>query len=194
MGHPAEKLATDRFTYGDYREWPEDERWELIHGEAYNMSPAPGTRHQRMVGELHSQLHEPLRDYPCEAFVAPFDVRLPEAGESDDLVDTVVQPDVSIICDKGKLDERGCKGAPDFVAEVLSPHTARKDLTVKRDLYESAGVKEYWIVDPANRYVMIHRLGEEGRYGRPEILEPEGEAKLAAVEGIAIDLARLFGE
>ncbi|WP_365305251.1 Uma2 family endonuclease [uncultured Thiodictyon sp.] len=132
----------DRFTYGDYRRWPDDERWELIDGEAYNMCPAPTRIHQELVLEIAAQVHAFLRGGPCKVYVAPFDVRLPKADEADERVDTVVQPDIAVICDPGKLDDAGCRGAPDWIVEVLSPCTAAKDQREKRDAYERVGVRE----------------------------------------------------
>jgi Uma2 family endonuclease len=117
MMQPARKIG--HFVYGDYRRWTAEERWELIDGEAWDMSPAPTRSHQQMVLELTTQIHRFLRDKPCEVCTAPFDVRLPRADEADDRVDTVVQPDITVICDPAKLDEAGCRGAPDWIIEVL---------------------------------------------------------------------------
>ncbi len=149
----------ERFTYGDYLTWNGDERWELIDGVAYDMSPAPRVAHQRILMELGRQFATWLRGKPCQIFPAPFDVRLPEAGESDALVETVVQPDLTVICDKRTLDEAGYRGAPELVVEILSPSTAQKDLKIKFARYERAGVKEYWIVEPEGKTVQISRLG-----------------------------------
>jgi Putative restriction endonuclease len=104
----------ERFTYGDYLTWDDGERWELIDGVPYNMSPAPTVRHQAISRELLTEFALHLRGKPCQVFAAPFDVRLPEADESDDLVETVVQPDLSVVCDKKKLDDAGCRGAPEL--------------------------------------------------------------------------------
>jgi Uma2 family endonuclease len=174
-----------RFTYGDYRGWPDDERWELIDGEAYDMSPAPTRAHQGLVLEIAAQAHAFLRDGPCQVYVAPFDVRLPRTDESDDRVDTVVQPDIATICDPAKLDDAGCRGAPDWIVEVLSPRTAAKDQRQKRDAYERAGVREYWLVHPTDRTLMIYRLAD-GAYGRPEVQPLAGETAVAAIDGLRI--------
>lgn len=120
-------LRQGYYTYRDYYTWPIDERWELIDGKAYNMSPAPTRRHQEVAGELFRQTANFLQNHPCQIYAAPFDVRLPRGGEADDLIDTVVQPDLSVICDSEKLDKAGCRGAPDWIIEVLSPATAAKD-------------------------------------------------------------------
>jgi len=142
MGLPARQHEYG-FTYADYLGWPEGERWELIDGEAFAMSPAPTNHHQLIVGELFAAIHEHLRGKPCRPFVAPFDVRLPRAGTANAEVDTVVQPDISVVCDPDKLkDNHGCLGAPDWVIEVLSPGTAVRDQRTKRALYEHHGVAE----------------------------------------------------
>ena len=127
----------ERFTYGDYVTWDDDERWELIDGVPYNMSPAPRVRHQAISRELLAEFVLYLRGKSCQVFAAPFDVRLPESDERDDLVETVVQPDLSVICDRGKLDDAGCRGAPDLIVEILSPGTAHKDLKVKFDFLKA---------------------------------------------------------
>jgi len=134
----------DSFSYRDYKAWDDGIRYELINGEAFMMS-APDERHHDLVTSIYTQLREQLSGSPCKPFIAPFDVRLfPEEDESDD---TVLQPDIFVVCDREKLsDGKACKGAPDFVVEVTSPSTKIIDLFNKKDLYRRAGVKEYWIV------------------------------------------------
>ncbi len=182
---PAAALKIGRFTYGDYRRWPEEARWELIDGEVWDMSPAPTRSHQQIVVELITQIHGFLRGKPCEVYAAPFDVRLPRADEADDQVDTVVQPDIAVICDPTKLDDFGCRGAPDWVVEVLSKGTAQKDHGVKRDLYERHGVQEYWLVHPTDRVLTIYRLAD-GAYGKPDVLTLTGETSVGAIDGLRI--------
>jgi Uma2 family endonuclease len=185
-----------RHTYGDYRRWPEDMRYELIDGISYAMAPAPSLRHQEVLLELARQVANALRDNPCRPFIAPFDVRLPRANEADDRIDTVVQPDLSVICDRTKLDDRGCRGAPDWVVEVLSPATAAHDQILKRDVYERAGVREYWLVHPVDRVVTSYRQEVAG-FGRPDIRELSGRQRVEAVLGLEIDwdtFAPLFEE
>lgn len=157
-------------TYGDYCRWPEDLRYELIDGVAYAMSPAPSPRHQEIVGEIYRQIADALEGGACRVYLAPFDVRLPHADEADDRIDTVVQPDLSIICDRDKIDDRGCRGAPDWVIEIISPATAGHDQIIKRDLYERHGVREYWIIHPTDRIVSIYSL-IDGAYGKPDVHE-----------------------
>ena len=183
---PQPVLKHDHFTYADYRRWPEDERWELIDGQAYAMSPAPTRGHQAMVVELVRQIANALLDKPCELYVAPFDVRLPKTGEADDQVDTVVQPDIAVVCDERKLDDAGCRGAPDWIVEVISPRTAARDHGEKRDAYERAGVPEYWLVHPTDLTLMIYRLAPNGTYGRPEVLPLTGVTAVAAIPGLGI--------
>jgi Uma2 family endonuclease len=180
---------TQRHTYGEYRRWPEETRYELIDGYAYAMAPAPSRQHQEMLGELFRQVANALEGHSCRAFIAPFDVRLPRAGEADDEVDTVVQPDLSVVCDPAKLDERGCRGAPDWVVEVLSPATAGHDHILKRAVYERAGVREYWLVHPLDRIVTIYRL-ESGHYGAPEVRELTGRQPLGVPVEAEIDWDR----
>jgi len=175
-------------TYGDYKTWPADERWELIDGVSYCMSPAPSRLHQQFVLELGRQIANRLRASAseCEVYVAPFDIRLPRAEETDDTVDTVVQPDIAVICDRTKLDEAGCRGAPDWIIEVLSPATAAKDQIQKRALYERHGVQEYWLVHPTDCTVTVYKL-LDGQYGKPDISELAGHLPAAVVAGLEID-------
>ena len=176
------------YTYADYLTWPEDVRYELIDGTAWLMSPAPGRRHQEVVGEIFFQTRQALDGKNCRAYLAPFDVRLPKSDEADELIDTVVQPDVLVVCDPDKLDEAGARGAPDWVVEVLSPSTAGHDQTRKLAAYERAGVAEVWLVHPADRVLTRYRL-VDGRYGRPEIQELEGVTAVAGLPEISIDWA-----
>lgn len=182
---------TLQYTYADYLTWSDEQREELIDGVAYvKEPPAPSRSHQELVGELFYQIKLALQGKPYRTYVAPFDVRLPKCGEADDLIDTVVQPDVLIVCELGKLDERGMRGAPDWVAEVLSPSTASHDQIRKVPVYERAGVREVWLVHPIDRMLTLYRL-EDSRYGRPLILELKGRTGIHAVPGVSIDWDRL---
>lgn len=191
MDQAADETAK-KFTYGDYLGWPEEERWELIEGIPYNLTPAPSTIHQIIVGELFRQISTFLLDRDCLPFIAPFDVRLPEAEEADDEIITVVQPDIAVICDPAKLDKRGCRGAPDVIIEVLSPATAAKDQIQKVALYEKHGVPEYWTVHPTDRLITVRRLGSEGRYGTPFFHEAKGMLPVITLPGLEIDLDGVF--
>ncbi len=190
MPHVQRRLE-ERFTYGNYRIWPENERWELINGVAYDMSPAPSRSHQNILGELFFQFRSQLADRMCRAYLAPFDVRLPEGDEVDDDIVTVVQPDIVVVCDRNKLDDKGCKGAPDLIIEIISPSTASKDLHEKFKLYERAGVKEYWIVHPRDRTVMVFRRESDG-FGRAAMFAGEEQIKVPLLGDLVIDLKQAF--
>ncbi|MDP2430874.1 MAG: Uma2 family endonuclease [Pseudomonadota bacterium] len=186
MGLPQIKSEDKpRYTYADYLSWQGDERYQLIEGDAFLMAPAPAVRHQAVVMEVASQAHVALKGTPCQVFTAPLDVRLLNADKSDDQIDTVVQPDVLAVCDPRKVDERGIRGAPDWVVEVLSPFTAGLDHVKKRRLYEQAGVREYWLIQPMDRVLTVYTL-KDGAYGRPHIQELEGETPVGVLEGVAI--------
>ena len=161
------------FTYKDYYSWGEDVRCELINGVPHMMS-APGVWHQQTAGKIHRQVDEFLDDKPCLAFIAPFDVRLsPQDDESDILV---VQPDVLVVCDREKLsDGKACRGAPDFAVEVVSEGSLKKDFVVKKNLYEKAGVREYWVVDNEEvyKYVLLNGKYHEKVYKLEEKLVVE---------------------
>jgi len=151
---------TDRlFTYADYRDWElaEGERYELIHGEAFAMA-APGELHQLILMELASQFHIFLKGKPCKVFPAPYDVRLFYAEHDND--DTVVQPDITVVCDEKKRSSEGCRGAPDLVIEILSPSNSATEMERKFRLYRQAGVREYWIVNPENKGLTVFQFGE----------------------------------
>ncbi len=183
----------ERFTYGQYYHWDDGERWELIDGVPYNMTPAPRRRHQGILIHVASRIENFLRDKPCQIYSAPFDVRLPDFDEQDDdEVPTVVQPDLVVVCDEKKLDDRGCRGAPDLVVEILSSSTSRKDLTVKFDLYERAGVREYWIIHPSEESLMIFTLGRDGTYGRPQGYGRGDRVTSTVLEGLELDLEEVF--
>lgn len=177
-----------RHSYREYRTWPEDVRYELIDGVAYAMSPAPARVHQRLAFELARQIADALEGAPCEVNVAPFDVRLPDADEADDDITTVLQPDITVVCDAAKLDTAGCRGAPDWIIEVLSPYTAAHDQTVKLAAFERHGVRECWLVHPTDRVVHVYTLSD-GAYGRPAIHELQGQLVSAAVPAVDIDWA-----
>jgi Uma2 family endonuclease len=181
-------------TYADYLIWSGSYGNELVDGVAYvREPPSPSRSHQEIVGEVYRQAATALEDKPCRAYAAPFDVRLPKSTEKDDKVDTVVQPDVFIVSDLEKLDARGMRGAPDWLAEVLSPGTARHDQFTKIPAYERAGVREVWLIHPIDRTVTIYLL-EAGSYGRPTVLELKGQTKLTAVPGVVIDWERVLAK
>ena len=183
----------DRFTYADYQAWYDDQRWELIDGEAFCMSPGSNRLHQKWLGELHHQIANYLEARPCEVYLAPFDVRLqdlPDASDEDTI--TVVQPDIMVVCDRDKLDDRSIKGTPDLVVEIISPSTAKRDITVKHQLYQRHGVKEYWLLYPNDRTLLVYKLSEEGRYAQPKVFG-EGDVVPAPLLGeLVIDMGKVF--
>jgi len=180
------KRDSQRHTYGDYLIWSRTSGDELLDGTAYvKEPPSPSWSHQSIVGEIHRQIANALQGTQWRVCLAPLDVRLPKSNEPDEDVDTVVQPDVFITGDVRKIDSRGLRGAPDWLAEVLSPGTARYDRQKKIPVYERAGVPEVWLVDFNRRTVAIYRLSG-GRYGPPAIVRLQGKTQLAAVAGVAI--------
>ncbi len=190
MALPAEK---QRYTFADVLTWGENERIELIDGEAYMMAP-PSRIHQKISFEIGRQIGNYLEGKKCEVYPAPFGVRLFEKdGDAPEDVGTMVEPDISVVCDKSKLDKHGCKGAPDMVVEVLSPSTLRHDRFVKLGLYQWAGVREYWIVEPETQTVQVYTL-ENGILQPRAFYGPEDVAKVNVLEGCFIELAKVFTE
>lgn len=187
-----EKNQGVKYTYKDYLNWPGEERWELIDGIPYNMSPEPARKHQKILGELFTSIHNYLKNKECEVYSAPFDVRLLTDNIGDEETTNVVQPDISVICDSSKLDNRGCKGSPDLIMEIVSPSTLKKDLKEKFYLYERAGVKEYWIVYPDEKTIVSYILNEDGKYGRPEVYSEEDSLKVNVLESLEINLTDIF--
>ncbi len=145
----------ERYSWDEYRSWPEKERWELIEGVAWDMSPSPSRAHQQVLVEFVRQFANATRNSECEVFATPFDVKLSEGAE--DTAPTVLQPDVVLCCDGEKLTDWGIQGAPDLVVEIVSPSTGRKDRKQKFEIYQRYGVGEYWIVDPEEQVVEIYR-------------------------------------
>jgi Uma2 family endonuclease len=191
MGYP-NRNENNSYTYKDYLEWPEQERWELIEGVAYNMTPSPSRSHQKISAALFNALYQYLKGRNCEVYYAPFDVRLPEGDEEDHQIKTVVQPDLVVICDASKLDEKGCQGSPDLIMEILSPSTASIDYISKLDLYEKNQVSEYWIIHPLDKIVMVYRLLENGNYGRAEVYSEKNSVNVGIFDDLVIDLKEIF--
>ncbi|MEL6655600.1 MAG: Uma2 family endonuclease [Bacteroidota bacterium] len=178
-----------RYTYADYLTWEFKERVELIKGRLFRMSPAPNRRHQAISSNLHYFFAGFLRGKVCKVYHAPFDVRLIRNGK-----DTVVQPDISVICDEDKLDDQGCNGSPDIVVEILSPGNSQKERKEKFALYEENAIPEYWMVEPAEEFVTVYSLNEKGVYigSKPYI---DGEVIVSnALPGFSIEVADIFTE
>ncbi len=163
------------YSYADYLTWKFQERLELIKGQIFKMSPAPNTFHQRVAANLHGIMFANFKKHSCNLFFAPFDVRLLDKKKSTANTDiyTVVQPDLCVICDPSKLDEKGAIGGPDLVIEILSPGNSKKEMKYKYDLYEEAKVKEYWIVNPADKTVFIFVLKENQFVGQHPLIEED---------------------
>jgi Uma2 family endonuclease len=154
-----------RYTYADYLTWQDDQRRELVDGYIHLLR-TPGSLHQQISVRLSCALLSIIEKHKWnyKVYHAPFDVRLPQNGETDDKdIYNVVEPDICVICDPSKLDERGCLGAPDMVIEIQSPWSARFDLERKRELYERSGVREYWIV-PLDGGAIVFLLQPNGKY------------------------------
>ena len=189
MPFPAKQ---DRFTFSDVLTWDENERIEIIHGEAFMMAP-PSRIHQEISGEIFRQLANYLEGKQCKVYSAPFGVRLFERDEdSPGDVDTVVEPDISVVCNRSKLDDHGCKGAPDMLIEILSPSTLRHDQLVKLNLYQQAGVREYWIVDPMSKSVQVFLLDSEGFLRIHEVYGRTDVAKVNVLDGCFLELSKVF--
>jgi len=168
------------YTYADYLTWPDNPRYELIDGKAYAMAAAPSVRHQDMVLQVARKIADQLDGISCRPFVAPLDVRLPKHPfDRDGETDRVVQPDILVVCDPSKIDERGVLGAPDWIIEILSPGSASYDQITKRALYERVGVREYWVIHPIDGLVFISRLNGE-RY-ETEIQSLHGQSCASVV-------------
>jgi Uma2 family endonuclease len=179
-----------RFSYADYLSWDDDNRYEIIDGTVYDMN-APLRLHQKFLVELVTIFHNHFRDKTCEVYMAPFDVRLPKKSKRDEDIFDVVQPDLSVICDPAKLDDKGCVGAPDLVVEIVSPSTASHDQIRKRALYEERGVREFWLLHPQDRILSIYLLAD-GRFGRPEIFGDDAEVCSFIFPELCVDLKMIF--
>lgn len=182
------------YTYADYLQWTFDDRLEILKGKLFKMTPAPNRMHQKLAGKIYIKISRFLDGKPCEAYFAPFDVRLSRKDASDKTVATVLQPDISVICDLSKLDARGCVGAPDIVVEILSPGNNKKELRNKYEIYEEAGVREYWIIWPDTQSFLKYTLDEAGKYIPSRILTSGDEVTTPVLPGFVLDLEEVFEE
>lgn len=181
-----------KYTYTDYLTWPEGERWEIIDGVPY-MQSAPSTAHQEILMEISRQIANHLMDKSCKVYPAPFCVRLTKGDEKlNEDIKNVVEPDITIVCDKFKVDEKGCNGAPDMIVEIISPSSIKTDKIIKFNMYEKVGVNEYWIVEPEGKIVSVFILQENGRYGRQEVYSEEDRITLNIIPDLTIDLIPVF--
>ena len=186
---------SQRYTFADYLTWVGDKRYELLNGLVIELLPSPTSKHQSVSGNLYGFYWNFLKDKkPCKVLYAPIDVRLPVKPDAitDDLIFTVVQPDIIVVCDPEKLDEKGCIGAPDLVVEVLSPSTAKNDLKDKYLLYEQAGVREYWVVHPLDELLTVFKNNGDGKLTFDKIYTYDDHVKVGIFDGFTIDLKEIF--
>lgn len=179
-----------RYTYADYVQWPADQRWEIVDGVAY-MLTSPNTKHQQICVQLVVEFGAYLRGRNCQVFTSPYDVVLPDKSESEISSSNVVQPDLLIVCDRNKLDDKKCIGSPDLVVEIISPSTAKRDMRYKYQLYEHHGVREYWIVHPD--YPLIEQFAsEEGAFKKIGSFSSEDEMTPHIFPDLTIKLSNIF--
>ncbi len=182
------------YSYADYLKWTFDERIELIKGKIFSMS-APARQHQRISGKIFNRIYNFLgEDSPCHVYEAPFDVRLTplKSNTKEDKIHTVVQPDICVICDLAKLDDRGCIGSPDLIIEILSPGNSRKEMKEKYEIYEENGVKEYWLVEPAEKAIFVYVLNEKGKYIGLQPASQGDMIKSSVMQGFEASVTAIF--
>ena len=185
-----------KYTYADYLTWEDDKMRELLNGFIRLMSPAPTLKHAIVSSRIGNQLFNFIDKGggACHVFYAPFDVRFPKNPDktADDQIYTVVQPDICVVCDLSKLEERGCLGAPDMVIEILSLSSQRYDLHEKFNIYEAGGVKEYWVVSPKEKGINVFILQENGKYDAGTVYESNTQVPVRTLEGLSINTETLF--
>ncbi len=178
------------YSYADYLLWKFKERVELLKGMVTEMS-APSTQHQKISGNLFAAIKWHVRKSPCQVFSAPFDVRLPIVSKKKK-GDTVVQPDICVVCDASKLDERGCNGAPDLIVEILSPGNSKREIQDKYDIYQESSVGEYWIIFPSEQVLQRYLLGPDGQY-IPQRPNAMGEkVGMRCLPGFEVEIDQIF--
>lgn len=180
------------YSYANYLNWLFDERLELIKGKIFKMSPAPSRVHQQILTNLFKPIVNFLDGMSCKVYVAPFDVRFPKNSKADKDIYTVLQPDICVICDKTKLDDRGCLGAPDLVVEILSPGNNKKELLYKYKVYEEFGVKEYWVVSQSDQSILIYTLDNAGKFQPSKIFTLSEEVTSTVLPGFVLKLDDVF--
>ena len=204
MAFPA--IKKDKYSYADYLTWDDGIRREIIDGvvyemkfededqnAVYDMSPAPNRRHQEISGNLFLIISTYLKGKKCKVYSAPFDVRLSRLTNENEITN-VVQPDISVFCDHVKLDDKGAKGNPDWIIEILSKYSVKNDLGRKMVLYQSYGVKEYWVIDPKDEKVMVYILNESGNYSLPKEYSNDGILTSVIFSDLGISLQEVFAE
>lgn len=181
------------YSYADYYGWKFSEKLELIKGKIFKMIPAPSLTHQKVSRNLSGIFYNHFLKHKCDFFSAPFDVRFPKKCATDEKIFNVVQPDICVICDDSKLDERGCIGAPDLIVEILSPGNSKKELRDKYELYRENGVKEYWIIHPSEQTVLIYKL-VNNEYVPSRLYSGEETIGSSLFEDLAVDLNEVFAD
>jgi Uma2 family endonuclease len=179
------------YTYADYLTWQMEEMVELIKGKIFRQAAAPRVIHQKIFGIVFYSFFHYLKGNKCEVFAAPFDVRLPVKSKKHEDIDTVVQPDICVICDPDKLDELGCVGAPDLVVEILSPGNNSKELKNKYEVYEESGVREYWVIHPSESTLLIYSL-VKGKFSPSRLYTLGDIVHSEALKGFSLDLEDVF--
>jgi Uma2 family endonuclease len=182
-----------KYSYADYLTWTMDEMVELIKGRVFKMNAAPKRLHQKISLKVAIKLYSFLEGKPCEVYEAPFDVRLPIKSKKNEDVFTVVQPDICVICDKRKLDDAGCIGAPDLIVEILSKGNNKKELQNKYEVYEESGVHEYWIIHPDEQTLLIYTL-TEGKYIPSKLFTTGDIVSSQIIRGFALNLDDVFND
>ncbi len=185
------------YSYADYLLWRFEERVELIKGKIFKMSPAPSEKHQRISSRLHGIIFNFFSDNQCRLYAAPFDVRLYDSKKSQKAnkeVFTVVQPDLCVICDREKIDEKGCIGAPDLIIEILSLGNSKKEMKLKYELYEESGVQEYWVVYPYEENLLKFVLNDKQKYELHQIFNTEDIATSFVFPQLEVNLEKVFAD
>ncbi|MDP4142913.1 MAG: Uma2 family endonuclease [Bacillota bacterium] len=185
-------IKSDKYSYKDYLACPKEESFEIIDGVPYAMSPAPSRIHQEISMRLINEIYTYLKGKSCKIYAASFDVRLCKKSENDEEIINVVQPDITVVCDDSKLDDKGVKGVPDFIIEIVSPSSVSLDYVKKLYLYGSYGVKEYWIVNPSNKTAFVYKILETGSYDAPCVYNENDKIKVGIFEDLTIDLSDVF--
>ena len=185
-------ISNKVYTYGDYLKFTDDEIVEIIDGRICAMSPAPSRIHQELIMELSAEIRNYIKSNngECKVYPAPFDVVLVDENENSNDSKNIVQPDISVICDKNKLTDKGCTGSPDMIIEIISPFNPSNDYVRKLNLYEQFKIREYWIVNPMKKNILVYTLTDNG-YGMPDIYTFDDKVKVNIYENLYIDFKLL---
>ncbi|MEX8549270.1 MAG: Uma2 family endonuclease, partial [Mucilaginibacter sp.] len=192
--HLSDLDISKTYTYADYLQWQFAEKVELIKGYIFKMGPAPSSDHQEISGNIYFAFKLYLLKKQCKVFAAPFDVRLTRKSFANKEVTTVVQPDICVVCDRTKIDKRGCIGAPDIVVEIISPGNNKTELKNKYEVYEENGVQEYWIVSQQDKTFLRYTLNQDGVYVASRLMSAEEEVTTPILPGFVLDLETVFAD